>query len=155
MFRKYTLKQPAQRHARIGAFYAALPPVIIGMICFINLFGRGVENSHPALLPTAIALVVGAPLVTIITQILITKRDKLDYWGIVEVALICATLVQIGFSGMYLVYYALTANTLGIFSNVFSAYLTMNAVLWVVSTLPLTLICAAVFRSSAMRPVYG
>ncbi len=155
MFRKYVLKKPAVRHARIGAFYATLVPVIIGMILLLELARWGLGTAKAINLVIAVNMLFGAPIVALLSQIAISKRQKFDYWGIVEIALLRATIVQVGFGALYLLFYTLKTQDMASFTQVLTTSIIAHPVLWFTITLPLTLICALIFRLSAMRRVYG
>ncbi len=155
MLRNYTLKQPARRHARIGAFYASVLPIIIGLLIMSGAFGTMNYADRSVSLPVALTFLLGAPLVAIISQSIIAKRQKIDFWNVVEVSLITATVMQIAFGTLYIIVYALTADTDPGFTYLISTSLAIHAIFWFILTVPITLLCALIFRLSALRPIYG
>ncbi|NNE57112.1 MAG: hypothetical protein HKN36_03305 [Hellea sp.] len=154
MYQKYQLRQPAKRYARIGAFYACLLPVIIGLMFLVGTFGQAFEIDKALNLPISLAFLFGTPIVAWLSQSAITRRKRLDYWNLVEVALLRATIVQIIIGLSYAIFYTSQAPHLIIFADLLRVSLTAHTILWATITLPLTLICCLIFKHSALRPIY-
>jgi len=155
MFRKYALKKPARRHARIGAFYAGLLPVIIGFMLLFGAFGEAMGLDRALLLPIAMVFLFGTPIVAWLSQDAIMQRERLDYMSLVEVALTRATIVQLIFGTLYLVYYLKSTSDMATISYLISTCVAAQVILWFAITLPMTLACSVIFKLSALRPVYG
>lgn len=155
MFRNYTLKKPANRHARIGAFYAALLPVIIGLMLLGGMSSSGLNIEKALILPIAIALIFGTPVVAWLFQDAISKQTRIDYWKLIEIALIRASILQLIFGSICIVYIYNSSLDLFEFQSLFSAFISVHSILWVIITLPLTLVCSVIFKMTALRPLYG
>lgn len=155
MFKNYTLKKPANRHARIGAFYAALLPVIIGLMLLGGMSSSGLNIEKALILPVAIALIFGTPVVAWLFQDAISKQTRIDYWKLIEIALIRASILQLIFGSICIVYIYNSSLNLFEFQSLFSAFISVHSILWVIITLPLTLVCSVIFKITALRPLYG
>jgi len=155
MFRKYTLKKPAQRHARIGAFYACLMPMVIGFMLLGGMTGRVLDLHIAISLPIAIALIFGTPIVAWLTQDAVARRDRIDYWKLIEIALLRATVLQLIFGTLCIIYLYQSGLNLFQFQSLISACVTVHTIIWFLVTLPMTLSCCVIFKLSALRPVYG
>lgn len=155
MFRKYTLKKPANRHARIGAFYASLLPVIIGFMLLSAISQQTTSLWQSLNLPIAIALIFGTPIVAWLFQDAVKNLERIDYWKLVEIALFRATILQLIFGTICIVYLYNSTVNLFEFKSLISACLTVHTLLWIVVTMPLTLACSVIFKLSALRPLYG
>jgi len=155
MYRRYTLKQPAARHARIGAFYAGILPVMIGFVVLSSSIGQEFSLDKTLNIPLAMAFILGTPTTAWLMQDAVKQRQRLTYWDVFEIMVIRATIVQLVFSLAFLIYFVFfTPFTLS-FSKILSTGLTVQTIMWVVITLPLALVCAVIFKLSALRPIYG
>lgn len=156
MFKTYKLKQPANRHARIGAFYSALLPVIIGLMLLGGTAGSALNLEKALLLPISIGLIFGTPIVAWLCQDAITRQQRLDYGKLLEIALYRATVLQLIFGTLCIVYlYNNTNYNMFEFKSLISAFLVVHSALWFVITLPLSLVCSVIFKLTAMRPTYS
>lgn len=156
MFRTYKLKQPANRHARIGAFYSALLPVVIGLMLLGGTAGSALNLEKAFLLPISIGLIFGTPIVAWLCQDAIARQERLDYWKLLEISLMRATLLQLIFGTLCIVFlYNNGSYSLFEFKSLMSAVLAVHTVLWGVITLPLSLACTVIFKLTALRPTYS
>ena len=154
MFRPYKLKKPAVRHARIGAFYACLLPVTIGLMLLGGHIGATFDLKGALILPVSIGLIFGTPIVAWLSQDAVTRREKLDYWSLIEIAVVRATLLQIIFGTICIIYLHQSVNIFE-FKSLISACLTIHTILWCVVTVPVTMACCVIFKMFALRPIYG
>ena len=153
MFKSYMLKKPANRHARIGAFYATLFPVTIGLL----LLGGTVGDLRPEralVVPIAIALIFGTPIVAWLSQSAIAKQSRLDYWKLLEITILRATILQLIFGSLCILYLYNSTHNLFEFKSLFSAFLSVHTILWFLMTMPLSLVCVVIFKLTALRPIY-
>jgi len=107
------------------------------------------------MLPIAIIFLFGTPIVAWLSQDAIMRRERLDYMALVEVALVRASIVQLIFGSLYLLYYIKSTNDMATISYLLMTCITAHVILWFAITLPLTLICSVIFKLSALRPIYG
>jgi len=142
------------RHARIGAFYSAILPIIIGLLVSMGLAEQEFNIDKAFNLPLTLAFIFGTPIAAWLTQDELMKRPKVTYWDIIEIGLIRATIIQAAFGIIFLIYYLLHTQNVGALGTLLSMGLALQAIFWVLITLPLTIVCAVVFKLSAMRPVY-
>ena len=155
MLKSYALKKPANRHARIGAFYAALLPVIIGLLLLGKVIGGDFGMERAIITPISISLVFGTPIVAWLSQDAIAKRNRLDYWKLLEITLTRATILQLIFGSLCIVYLYNSTLNLFEFKSLISAFITGHTMLWFVLTLPLSMVCIVIFKLTALRPIYG
>jgi len=155
MYKKYTLKQPATRSGIIGAFYVAIIPVVMGLIVLSGFAKQEFDYDQALHLPLAVAFIFGTPVVAWLTQDAVKSRGAVTYWDIFEIGLTRATILQTFFGIVFLIFYVTLATDKVPVSQMFSTGLMMQTILWGVVTLPLSLVCAVIFKLSAMRPVYG
>jgi len=156
MFRTYKLKKPANRYARIGAFYSALLPVMIGLMLLGGSSGNVLNMEKAILLPLSISLIFGTPVVAWLSQEAIARQSRLDYWKLLEISLVRATILQLIFGTLCIVYlYNNSSFSLFEFKSLISAFLTVHTVLWGLITLPLSLACVVIFKLTALRPTYS
>lgn len=153
MLRQYTLKKPAERHARIGAFYACLLPMIIGLMMLGGHIGSTIDLRTAVTLPIAIGLIFGTPIVAWLSQDTLKRREQIDYLNLMEIALLRATILQFLFGTLCIIYLYQSQNMFE-FKSLLSACLTVHTIIWVLVTLPVTLICCVIFKLSALRPIY-
>lgn len=153
MLRSYKLKKPANRHARIGAFYACLLPITIGLMLLGSYVSTTMDLRNAIILPVSIGLIFGTPIVAWLSQDAVTRREYLDYWNLLEIAILRATLLQLVFGTICIVYLYQSVNLFE-FKSLISAGLTVHTILWVVVTLPVTLACCVIFKMTALRPIY-
>jgi len=146
MFREYKLKKPAVRSARIGAFYACLLPMMIGLMLLGGYTGRTLDLDEALIIPIAISLIFGTPIVAWLSQDAILKRNRLDYWNLLEITLLRATLLQLGFGTICIIYVYNSDINLFEFKSLISACLTVHTILWGIVTLPLTMACCVMFK---------
>jgi len=153
MFRSYRLKKPADRYARIGAFYATLFPFTIGLLLLGGATG-GASIERALVLPISISLIFGTPIVAWLSQKVIAKHKKLDYWKLFEITVLRATILQLLFGSLCIVYLYNSTHNLFEFKSLISAFLTVHTILWFVLTVPLSVVCIVIFKLTALRPVY-
>jgi len=155
MFRNYTLKKPARRYARIGAFYAALLPVVIGLMLLGGLSNSAVNIEKILILPVSMALIFGTPIVAWLSQDAIAKRNNIDYGKLLEIVVLRATILQAVFGSLCIVYIYNYSSNLFEFKSLISTFLSIHTILWGLVTLPLVLVCSIIFKLTALRPIYG
>lgn len=155
MYKKYTLKQPAARSGRIGAFYAAILPCLIGLMVLSGVVRQEFDFDKALNLPLALAFIVGTPVCAWLTQDAVRQRPSVTYWEIFEIGLLRATILQTFFGLVFLIYYGIILGEESTLRDLFSTGLLVQTILWAIVTLPLSMVCAVIFKLSAMRPVYG
>lgn len=153
MFRSYMLKKPANRHARIGAFYATLFPVTIGLLLLGGTAGDA-SLERVLTIPISIALIFGTPIVAWLSQSAIAKQTRLDYWKLIEITALRATILQLIFGSLCIIYLFNSTHNLFEFKSLFSAFLSVHTILWFLMTVPLCIVCAVIFKLTALRPIY-
>lgn len=153
MFRSYTLKKPANRHARIGAFYATLFPVTTGLLLLGGTAGD-VSLERLVIIPISIALIFGTPIVAWLAQSAISKHARLDYWKLLEITVLRASILQLIFGSLCIVYLFNSTHNLFEFKSLFSAFLSVHTILWFLMTVPLSIVCVVIFKLTALRPIY-
>lgn len=153
MFKSYMLKKPANRHARIGAFYATLFPVTIGLLLLGGTAGD-LRPERALVVPISIALIFGTPIVAWLSQSAIAKQSRLDYWKLLEITILRATILQLIFGSLCILYLYNSTHNLFEFKSLFSAFLSVHTILWFLMTMPLSLVCVVIFKLTALRPIY-
>ena len=153
MIQNYQLKQPAQRYARIGAFYAGLLPVMIGLLILIGIIDSAISFKNPLSLPIALGFVFGAPVIAWFSQAALAKRETINFRHLIEIALFWATMVHVFLGFAFLLFYVISGSgpTYGL-ALVYNV-LKISMMLWAFMTIPLTVICCFIFKVSALRPI--
>jgi len=90
-----------------------------------------------------------------LSQDAIAKRNNIDYGKLLEIVVLRATVLQVVFGSLCIMYIYNYSSNLFEFKSLISTFLSIHTILWGLVTLPLALVCSIIFKLTALRPIYG